>query len=139
LASALLLLSLVDAQSNLWKNRFVKQWQPFGSSDSSIESNNVVAIESNGNFGSQNVGGFSNQPSPSQTNVPSQGGNGVVAPVTENLLTGIQFDCTNKPTGPNKDPNYCDVFHACVYGKQQKTYGCPQVGDRFYYDASTQK
>ena len=67
MASALLLLSLVNAQPNLWKNRFVKQWQPFGSSDSSVESNNVVAIESNGNFGSQNVGGFSNQPSAFQS------------------------------------------------------------------------
>jgi hypothetical protein len=57
----------------------------------------------------------------------------------EILINGITFDCTNKPTGPNKDTRYCDIFHACVYGQQQKTYGCPQNGGRFYYDENTKK
>ena len=57
----------------------------------------------------------------------------------ENLIAGIFFDCTGKPTGPNKDPKYCDVFHACVYGQQQKTYACPQIGDRFYFDEASQR
>lgn len=57
----------------------------------------------------------------------------------ENLIMGISFDCTGKPTGPNKDTKYCDIFHACVYGQQQKTYACPQIGDRFYFDEASQR
>ena len=68
---------------------------------------------------------------------PNPNQNGVNLP--ESLITGISFDCTGKQTGPNKDPQYCDVFHACVYGKQQKTYACPQIGDRFYFDQATQR
>jgi hypothetical protein len=52
----------------------------------------------------------------------------------ELLITGIQFDCTGKPTGFYKDTKYCDLFHVCVGFKQRKTYGCPQIGDKFYYD-----
>lgn len=57
----------------------------------------------------------------------------------ETLLPGIPFDCSNKQTGPNKDAKYMDVFHACVHGKQMKTYGCPQVGGRFHYNDATVK
>lgn len=54
-------------------------------------------------------------------------------------LQSIKFDCTGKPTGPNKDPKYCDVYHACVFGKQSKTYACDQMGERFYYDENLQR
>lgn len=54
----------------------------------------------------------------------------------ELLIVGIPFDCTNKPTGFYKDPKYCDIFHVCVGFVQRKTYGCPQSGNRFYYDES---
>ena len=50
-----------------------------------------------------------------------------------------QFDCSNMPTGPNKDPLYCDIFHACVHGVRKKTYMCPQLGARFYYDSVAQR
>lgn len=56
-----------------------------------------------------------------------------------NDLQSIKFDCTGKPTGPNKDPKYCDVYHACVFGKQSKVYACDQLGDRFYYDEILQR
>ncbi|RMZ94261.1 hypothetical protein BpHYR1_034115, partial [Brachionus plicatilis] len=62
-----------------------------------------------------------------------------VPTVQEQTITGISFDCSNKPTGPNKDNQYCDIYHACVFGKQEKTYGCAQNGERFYYDETTQK
>jgi hypothetical protein len=52
----------------------------------------------------------------------------------ENLITGIQFDCQSRTTGHWRDGRYCDVFHACVYGQQKKTYSCPYVGERSYYD-----
>lgn len=54
-------------------------------------------------------------------------------------LQSIKFDCTGKPTGPNKDTKYCDVYHACVFGKQAKTYVCDHLGERFYYDEMTQR
>lgn len=52
----------------------------------------------------------------------------------EMIITGIPFDCTGKPTGFYKDNNYCDIFHVCVSFQQKKTYGCPQIGDQFFYD-----
>lgn len=58
----------------------------------------------------------------------------------ENLIYGVSFDCTGKPTGFYKDPKYCDLIHVCVGSKQKKTYPCPQVGgDKFYYDESTRR
>ena len=57
-------------------------------------------------------------------------------PTEELLITGIAFDCSNKPTGFYKDATYCDLFHVCVGFKQRKTYGCPQNGDQFFYDES---
>ncbi len=72
---------------------------------------------------------------PLPQSMPKQ--NGITLP--ENLINGISFDCSGKPTGPNKDPKYCDIFHACVYGQQQKTYACPQIGDRFFFDEVTQR
>lgn len=59
---------------------------------------------------------------------------------SENLIYGVQFDCTGKPTGFYKNPKYCDLFHVCVGQRLKKTYPCPQVGgDRFYYDESTRR
>ncbi|RMZ92813.1 hypothetical protein BpHYR1_016676 [Brachionus plicatilis] len=62
-----------------------------------------------------------------------------VPTLNEQTITGIYFDCSNKPTGPNKDNQYCDIYHACVFGKQQKTYVCAHNGEPFYYDENTQK
>jgi hypothetical protein len=131
----LVLVSNMNAEQQSWRNKLFlnnkqfQPFQPFGSSDTSIENSQVVAIESNqfNNFNNNN----------NQQSLPSTVGS--MSPIVETLLSGITFDCSQKPTGPNKDSLYCDVFHACVYGRQQKTYGCPQVGDRFFYDASTQK
>ncbi len=59
----------------------------------------------------------------------------VVTSTTEELLiVGIPFDCTNKATGFYKDTQFCDIFHVCVNFQQRKTYGCPQIGDQFFYD-----
>lgn len=63
---------------------------------------------------------------------------GVVQQVVDPLQS-IKFDCSGKPTGPNKDPKYCDVYHACVFGKQSKVYACEQMGERFYYDENLQR
>ena len=52
----------------------------------------------------------------------------------ENVITGIPFDCTGKPTGFYRDTNYCDIFHVCVSFQRKKTYACPQIGDQFFYD-----
>lgn len=59
---------------------------------------------------------------------------------SENLIYGVKFDCSGKPTGFYKDPKYCDLFHVCVSFVQKKTYPCPQVGgDRFYYDEALRR
>ena len=76
-------------------------------------------------------------PQPQRPSVPQEPQ--FVPTVQEQTITGISFDCSNKPTGPNKDNQYCDIYHACVFGQQQKTYGCAQNGERFYYDETTQK
>lgn len=59
--------------------------------------------------------------------------------IIENLIGGIPFDCTTRPTGHWRDENYCDIFHACVYGQRRKTYVCPIVGERTYFDEVTKK
>jgi len=50
------------------------------------------------------------------------------------LIYGVSFTCTGKPTGFYRDTNYCDIFHVCLANIQMKTYPCPQVGERFYFD-----
>jgi hypothetical protein len=52
----------------------------------------------------------------------------------DSQITGIYFDCKNKPTGFYRDLFFCDIFHVCVGQKQKKTYSCPQVNDQFYFD-----
>lgn len=54
--------------------------------------------------------------------------------IIENLIGGVAFDCTYKPTGHWRDEKYCDIFHACVFGQQRKSYACPFVGERTYFD-----
>lgn len=58
---------------------------------------------------------------------------------SQQVLTNLPFDCKNCIDGFYRDLTYCDVFHACVAGEQKRTYGCPQVGERFYFDGATQK
>lgn len=59
--------------------------------------------------------------------------------IIENTLGGISFDCRFLPTGHWRDTNFCDVYHACVHGYQRKTYTCPIVGERTYFDEFTQR
>lgn len=59
--------------------------------------------------------------------------------IIENTLGGIDFDCRFRPSGHYRDSNFCDVYHACVYGYHRKTYTCPIVGDRTYFDEFTQR
>lgn len=54
-------------------------------------------------------------------------------------ITGVYFDCRNKPTGFYRDSFYCDIFHVCVGQKQKKTYSCPQITDQFYFDDSLKR
>ena len=59
--------------------------------------------------------------------------------IIENLLGGIAFNCLGRITGHYRDNHFCDVFHACVHGQQQKTYTCPFVGESTYFDESTRR
>jgi hypothetical protein len=52
----------------------------------------------------------------------------------DSQITGIFFDCKNKPTGFYRDHFFCDIFHVCVGQQQKKTYSCPQIADQFYFD-----
>ena len=63
----------------------------------------------------------------------------VVGSPTEELVTGIPFDCRRKSNGHWKDSRYCDVFHACIGGEQKKTYSCAQLGERIYFDETTKR
>lgn len=62
-----------------------------------------------------------------------------VPTISEQIIDFVDFDCSNKPTGPNKNNLYCDIYHACVFGELKKTYICAHNGERFYYDEKTQK
>lgn len=59
--------------------------------------------------------------------------------IIENLIGGVPFDCSYKPTGHWRDGKYCDIFHACVFGQQRKSYACPFVGERTYFDQVSKK
>ena len=59
--------------------------------------------------------------------------------IVENTVGGIVFDCVGKPTGHWRDTQFCDVYHACVHGYHRKTYTCPIVGERTYFDEATQR
>lgn len=59
--------------------------------------------------------------------------------IIENLIGGIPFDCTIRPTGHWRDSKYCDIFHACVFGSQRKTYSCAFVGEHTYFDDVTKR
>ncbi|CAF1120672.1 unnamed protein product [Rotaria sordida] len=58
--------------------------------------------------------------------------------LNQQVLTDIPFDCKGRLDGFWSDLRYCDVFHACIAGEQKRSYGCPQVGERFYFDEKTQ-
>ena len=51
----------------------------------------------------------------------------------------IPFNCLGRPTGHYRDSRFADIFHACVYGSQRKTYACPIVGERTYFDEITKR
>ncbi len=74
-------------------------------------------------------------PFPIQTPVLSWTGEVII----ENTIGGIPFDCRFRPTGHWRDSYFCDIFHACVHGQQRKTYACPIVGERTYFDEITQR
>ncbi len=59
--------------------------------------------------------------------------------IIENTLGGVDFDCSYLPSGHFRDNQFCDVYHACVHGFRRKTYTCPIVGKRTYFDEITQR
>ncbi|CAF1171657.1 unnamed protein product [Adineta ricciae] len=59
--------------------------------------------------------------------------------INQILLTNVPFECRSKQDGFWRDLRYCDVIQVCVGGEQKRSYGCPQVGERFYFDEQTQR
>ena len=59
--------------------------------------------------------------------------------ILETVIYGIPFNCIGKPSGHYRDTQFIDIFHACVHGYQRKTYVCPVVGERTYFDEKTLK
>lgn len=57
----------------------------------------------------------------------------------QKLILNVPFDCKGRIDGHWRDSRYCDVFHACLAGEQKRSYGCNQVGERFYFDDASQK
>lgn len=59
--------------------------------------------------------------------------------LNQQVVTDVQFECRGRRDGFWRDLRYCDVFHACVAGEQKRSYGCPQPGERFYFNEATQR
>ncbi|CAF1478555.1 unnamed protein product [Adineta ricciae] len=57
----------------------------------------------------------------------------------QKVVLNVPFDCKGRIDGHWRDTRYCDVFHACIAGVQKRSYGCNQIGERFYFDDATQK
>lgn len=68
---------------------------------------------------------------------PAIGATGEI--IIENLVGGIPYNCIGRPTGHYRDNRFADIFHACVHGAQRKTYACPIVGERTYFDEVTRR
>lgn len=59
--------------------------------------------------------------------------------IVENLIGGLEFNCQGRVTGHYRDIKFCDVFHACVFGRRKKTYACPFMGEAQYFDDLTRR
>ena len=59
--------------------------------------------------------------------------------LNQKLVLDVSFDCRGRIDGHWRDTRYCDVFHACIAGEQKRSYGCNQIGERFYFDDASQK
>lgn len=57
----------------------------------------------------------------------------------QKVVVNVPFDCKGRLDGHWRDIRYCDIFHACLAGEQKRSYGCNQIGEKFYFDDSTQK
>jgi hypothetical protein len=57
----------------------------------------------------------------------------------QKIVVNVAFDCKGRIDGHWRDTRYCDVFHACISGEQKRSYGCNQIGERFYFDDASQK
>lgn len=57
----------------------------------------------------------------------------------QKVIVNVPYDCKGRIDGHWRDIRYCDVFHACLAGEQKRSYGCNQVGERFFFDDVTQK
>ncbi|CAF1471049.1 unnamed protein product [Adineta steineri] len=57
----------------------------------------------------------------------------------QKIVVNVPFDCKGRIDGHWRDTRYCDIFHACLAGEQKRSYGCNQIGERFYFDDATQK
>jgi hypothetical protein len=68
---------------------------------------------------------------------PAIGATGEI--IIENLVGGIPYNCIGRPSGHYRDNRFADIFHACVHGSQRKTYACPIVGERTYFDEVTRR
>ncbi|CAF4645617.1 unnamed protein product, partial [Rotaria magnacalcarata] len=57
----------------------------------------------------------------------------------QKVILDVVFDCKGRIDGHWRDTRYCDVFHACLAGEQKRSYGCNQIGEKFYFDDVSQK
>ena len=57
----------------------------------------------------------------------------------QKVVVNVPFDCRGRIDGHWRDTRFCDIFHACLAGEQKRSYGCNQIGERFYFDDASQK
>ncbi|CAF4763326.1 unnamed protein product [Rotaria socialis] len=57
----------------------------------------------------------------------------------QKVVVDVPFDCKGRIDGHWRDVRYCDIFHACIAGEQKRSYGCNQIGEKFYFDDASQK
>ncbi|RNA40126.1 hypothetical protein BpHYR1_044115 [Brachionus plicatilis] len=150
--SAFILLSLLAlgkySVQQSWKNdKIVRQWEP--------NTFQYETVQNQAQLNEEFLHPAGKNPAPIPLQMVNQAGQGAQAngpypikqetmtntgeKIVENLIGGIPFDCATKPTGHWRDGNFCDIFHACVYGQQRKSYVCPIVGERTYFDEVTKR
>ncbi len=84
----------------------------------------------------------SNKILPLGKSLPTKSSNFILLPPpleNQKVIVNVPFDCKGRIDGHWRDTRYCDVFHACISGEQKRSYGCNQIGEKFYFDDSSQK
>lgn len=127
---------LIDCGNRLILTPQGKRLSTFAKKETPIADTNSFSFENN--YVQDRKITFNNN----NNNINSQYSNFILLPPpmhNQKVVVDVPYDCRGRVDGHWRDQRYCDVFHACIAGEQKRSYGCNQIGERFYFDDVSQK